>query len=120
MTAEQGTTEVIYQNNERVKIIKEHGLDYLIEDVSTGKQYLIDKTYFAKRYTSEEERLPVHTDVWERIQVLSADNYSLRRAIIKLRGTLKGERKKLAAALDKKKERQHYRNGQKRGRTRNG
>lgn len=49
MTAE-GTPEVIYQNNEQVRIVKEHGPDYLIEDASTGKQYLVDKTYFHKRY----------------------------------------------------------------------
>jgi hypothetical protein len=52
---EEGATEVIYQNNERVRIIKEHGLDYLIEDAHTGKQYLVDKAYFHKRYTRTTE-----------------------------------------------------------------
>jgi hypothetical protein len=28
--------QAVYQNNERVIIVKEHGLDYLIEDTDTG------------------------------------------------------------------------------------
>jgi hypothetical protein len=28
--------QAVYQNNERVIIVKEHGLDYLIEDMDTG------------------------------------------------------------------------------------
>ena len=112
--------EVVYQNRERVKIVREVGLDYLIEDIDTGKQYLIDKAYFEKKYISEEERLPVHTDLWERIQLLSSDNYGLRRTVIKLRKDLTGERKKNDNLRKKLKPTQHYRNGQKRGRTRNG
>ena len=41
---------VIYQSTEKLVIIKELKLDYLVEDVDTGRQYVVDKTYFTKRY----------------------------------------------------------------------
>jgi hypothetical protein len=112
--------QAVYQNNERVIIVKEHGLDYLIEDTETGKQYLVDKTYFHKRYASEEERLPVHTELWERMQALSAENYQLKRTLKHRDKDLKSEKKRTEALRKKLKPEQHYRNGQKRGRTRNG
>lgn len=112
--------QAVYQNRERVRIIKEHGLDYLIEDVDTGKQYLVDRTYFHKRYDAEGERIPIHTELWERMQELANDNYQLKRTLKNKDRELKGERKKLEALRKKIKPEQHYRNGQKRGRTRNG
>lgn len=44
-------TTGIYAPKERVKILKEVRADYLIEDIDTGRQYLIDKTYFHRKYS---------------------------------------------------------------------
>lgn len=41
---------VVYQPIEKVVIVRELELDYLVEELTTGKQYLVDKTYFRKRY----------------------------------------------------------------------
>lgn len=44
--------QVVYQSIEKVVIIKELELDYVVEDLATSRQYLVDKSYFRKRYES--------------------------------------------------------------------
>jgi hypothetical protein len=41
---------VVYAPLERVVIIREVRADYLIEDLETGQQYLVDQTYFRRKY----------------------------------------------------------------------
>lgn len=101
---------------ERVKIVREHNQDYLIEDVETGKQYLIDQSYFRRRYTPEAEHLPIHTEVWEKLEKQAQELHQLKRANSRLRGELRSTRKAKAKLQKEKPEVQHYHNGQKRGR----
>jgi predicted DsbA family dithiol-disulfide isomerase len=54
----------------------------------------------------------------ERLQEMSHELFQVKRACTRLKGELRHERQERAKLL--KKEKQHYRNGQKRGRTRNG
>lgn len=59
----------------------------------------------------------------ERLQQQAGQMFQMRKAIVNLRGQLKYERREKEKILkDRRQEqkRQHYRNGQKRGRTRNG
>lgn len=57
----------------------------------------------------------------ERLQKLSGELFQMKRANSNLRGELKYERREKEKLLKEKKgKKQHYRNGQKRGRTRNG
>lgn len=59
----------------------------------------------------------------QQLQTQAEDMYKLKRAIIKLRGELKYEQVERGKLLKEKREnkkKQHYRNGQKRGKTRNG
>lgn len=59
--------------------------------------------------------------LYEELQKQEAISYGLRKRISSLKGELKFERKEKAKLLKEKKEQQHYRNGQKRGkRGRNG
>lgn len=118
MTAE-GTAEVYY-TKERVRIIKEHGLDYLVEDLETGKQYLIDQHYFKRKYATESELIPVHTELWDKLQSQANQLHQLKRANSRLKTEVRDLRRAAEEERKAKKERQHYRNGQKRGRTRNG
>jgi len=60
------------------------------------------------------ERL--HSELTKQSEVM----FHLRRRITQLQGELRRERQAKAKLLKEKKEKQHYRNGQKRGRTRNG
>jgi hypothetical protein len=48
--------QVIYQVSEKVVIIRTVGLDYLVEDVDTGKQYLVDRAYFKRKYEAVGEK----------------------------------------------------------------
>jgi hypothetical protein len=100
---------------EKVKIVKENGADFLIEDLETGKQYLIDKTYFGRRYTPENP-LPIHTELWEKLEAQAEELYKVKRNNIKLRKELKRERRKRGKEQKEKPEVQHLRKGQKRGR----
>ena len=56
----------------------------------------------------------------KRLQKLSFELYQVKKANSNLRGELKYERREKEKILKEKKKKQHYRNGQKRGRTRNG
>lgn len=58
--------------------------------------------------------------LYEELQKQESISYGLRKRITSLMGELRWERKEKAKLVKEKKERQHYRNGQKRGRTRNG
>jgi len=42
--------EDIYQPKERVRILQEHTYDYEIEDIETGATYIVDKSYFQRKY----------------------------------------------------------------------
>lgn len=106
----------VYVNNERVKIIREVRADYLIEDVATGKQYLIDKSYFHKRYLSEREYLPIHTEVWQKLENQAMQLHQLRRANSRLKNKLRKLRKQTEEKRAQSPESAHYRNGRKRGR----
>lgn len=44
---------VVYRPKERLVIRAEHNLDYECEDLDTGARYIIDKTYFRRKYKSE-------------------------------------------------------------------
>lgn len=46
---------VIYRTQERLVIIGEHELDYEVENIDTGAKYIIDKTYFRRKYIAEAE-----------------------------------------------------------------
>lgn len=47
--------QVVYQSIEKVVITQELERDYIIEDLATGRQYLVDKDYFRKRYAVSGE-----------------------------------------------------------------
>lgn len=119
MTA-AGTTEVIYVTKERVRIILEHGLDYLVEDLDTGKRYLIDQSYLRRKYSVEGEVIPIHTEVWNKLENQALQLHQLKRANSRLKNEVRELRRQAEEARKGKTERHHYRNGQKRGRTRNG
>lgn len=56
----------------------------------------------------------------EELQKQAGIMYGLRKRITNLKGELKYERVKNAELVKENRQKQHYRNGQKRGRTRNG
>lgn len=114
------TKAVVYVVKERVKIVREVRMDYLVEDLDTGKQYLIDQSYFRRKYVAEAEHLPIHTEVWEKLENQAYQLHQLKRANNRLRAELRSARRAHAKLQKEKPEVQHYRNGQKRGRTRNG
>jgi hypothetical protein len=58
--------------------------------------------------------------LYEELQKQESISYGLRKRITSLQGELRWERKEKAKLVKEKKEKLHYRNGQKRGRTRNG
>lgn len=119
-TIDQVMDKEIYYRKERVRIIKEVRSDYLIENVDTGTHYLIDKIVFARNYASEGELIPVHTEVWQKLDNQGLQLFQLRRANTNLRKKLRRSERRVTELLGEQKKKQHYRNGQKRGRTRNG
>lgn len=111
----------VYVMKERVKIVKEVRDDYLIEDLETGKQYLVDKHYFHRKYVTENELIPVHQEVWDKLHNQALQLHQLKRANSRLKDSERALRKDNEAirkqyGLPK----QHYRNGRKRGRKHNG
>jgi peptidoglycan hydrolase CwlO-like protein len=56
----------------------------------------------------------------DRLKELADEMYQVKKRCTRLQGELRHERQERAKLLKERKERQHYRNGQKRGRTRNG
>lgn len=67
------------------------------------------------------EYTAVHTEVWEKLDQQARELFQLKKANTKLRAELGYERRKNAKLLKElRPEKQHYRNGQKRGRTRHG
>lgn len=122
MEALQGVTQddrVIYTFNERVVIVRELEQDYLIEDLNTHKQYLVDKVYFRRRYIAETELIPMHQEVWNKLDQQARELHQLKKANSRLRGELRSLRKQYAKLKKDKKETQHYKNG-KRGTFKNG
>lgn len=105
----------VYVMRERVQIVKEVRADYLIEDVTTGRQYLVDKTYFHRHYITENDLIPVHTEIWEKLQNQALQIHQLKRANTKIRNELRKTRRILADMENTQKEKKHYRNGRKRG-----
>lgn len=110
-------TAEVYFMKERVKVIREHGADYLVEDVDSGKQYLIDKSYFHRKYATEGELLPIHQEVWDKMDVQARQLHQLKRANSRLKDETRALAKENAElrktyGLPKK----HYRNGRKRSR----
>lgn len=41
---------VVYRPSEKLVILKELELDYLVQDLATGRTWYIDKVYFRKKY----------------------------------------------------------------------
>lgn len=77
----------------------------------------------------EESYEPIHTEVWRKLEELEEQLYKkdkmihqLKRANSKQKNTIRRIRKERDELLKRAGEnrKQHYRNGQKRGRTRNG
>jgi hypothetical protein len=118
--AVQTGREEVYVMRERVKVVKEVRDDFLIEDIDSGQQFLIDKEVFRRKYIQESELVPVHQEVWDRMENQALQLYQMKRANTDMRNQLKSARQELDKLRGKRKEKQHYRNGQKRGRTRNG
>lgn len=114
----QGTVQAeveVYRMKERVKIVKEVRDDYLIEDVDTGKQYLADKAWFHNKYMSDKELIPIHQEVWDKLQNLSLQLHQLKRANSRLKDEVRKKDREAEAERKKKKKKQHIRKGQKRG-----
>lgn len=109
-------TEAVYVVKERVKIVEDVGADYLIEDLDTGNQYLVDKHYFHRKYVTEEELLPIHQEVWDKLDSQARQLHQLKRANSRLKESER-ELRKDNESLRKKYglPKQHYRNGRKRG-----
>jgi hypothetical protein len=106
---------VVYQRKEKVTVIAYDGRDYLVEDTETGTHYMIDQHYFRRHYESTADRLPIHQEVWDKLDKQARELYQLKQANTKLRDELKGERKKFESYRKGKPKNNHYRNGQKRG-----
>lgn len=58
--------------------------------------------------------------LYEELKKQQAIMFGLRKRISSLNGELRHERREKQKLIKQNKEKQHYRNGQKRGRTRNG
>lgn len=56
----------------------------------------------------------------DRLKQMSGELFQVKRACTRLQGELRHERQAKVKLLKERKEKQHYRNGQKRGRSRNG
>ena len=113
------TMQTVYRAKQRLRILGEQGLDYIVED-EQGRTYMYDREKFHRDYASEDDNLPVHTDVWEKLDQQARDLHHVKRANSRLKDEVRGLRKQLEQQRKERGERQHYRNGQKRGRTRNG
>lgn len=112
----QGTVQAeVYYTRERVRIVKEVRLDYLVEDEETGKQYLIDKDYFGRKYIQESELVPIHDEVWQKLKEQAEQLHQLRRANSRLKNEVRGLRRAAEEERKKKPKKQHIRKGQKRG-----
>jgi hypothetical protein len=107
---------VVYQRKEKVTVVSFDGKDYMVRDNDTGRHYMIDAHYFRSHYEAEASGLPVHTEVWDKLDALAFELYQVKRANTKLRKANKEKRKHKEKKRKEQPEAKHYRNGQKRGR----
>lgn len=119
--------EVIYQRKERVSIIEHSENNYLVIDVTTGQEYMVDADYFRSHYEHVPEVIeldePIHAEVWKKLEEMGLRIQQLKNRVNTVTNDMRAERtqnNELRKQLGMKRK-APYRNGRKRGsRGRNG
>lgn len=109
------SVNVTYQRKEKITVISYDGKDYLVKDEDTEKHYLIDATYFRRHYEAIENTLPVHTELWDKLQQQAETLHKLKRANSRLKSELRSERRVSEKLRKERSKKEPLRKGQKRG-----
>ena len=113
--------EVIYQRKERVSVKEHDEHNYLILDIHTGQEFLVDASYFHAHYEHVPTEValdePIHAEVWNKLEEQGLRIQQLKNRVNTVMDDMRAERKQnneLRKQLGIKKK-APYRNGRKRG-----